>query len=175
MYYLAFFSLLSAATYLGCEKTGIPPAGEVLLESPSTPAPATGALADRADDCGDCPVDDCCCGIEILSGGLPQADIVLCGTSDGTDNCGPVSPGGGCPTISGGGQSFTLNISTNPRHIFCISKNAAFEIGNLESGSIRIRITCQAELTNPQDSILTIPATSKVYYQTNGDCEVDPC
>ena len=173
MYFLAFFSLLSAATYLGCEKFGIPPADEVLLESPATPFPATGALADRADDCGDCPVDDCCCGIELLTD--VSVTIELCGTSDGPSDCGPFDPGGSCSTVQGGGQSFNLIFSTNPRGVFCMDKNADFMIGNTGNNAIQIRVTCQNDLTNPQSDTITIPAQTRVYYHNDGDCEVDPC
>lgn len=174
MFYLALFSLLSAATYLGCEKSGIPPTEEVLPDSPVTPVPASGALTSRADECEDCPVDDCCCGIELF-GSTFSADIELCGTSDGSDSCGPFSPGGGCGTISGGGQSFTLTDVTNPKKLFCMDKNAAFQIGNTSNSSIQIRVTCQENLASPLYDTITIPAQSRIFYQTNGDCELDPC
>ena len=177
MYFLAFFSLLSAATYLGCEKSGIPPTEEVLLDLPVTPVPASGALTDRADECEDCPVDDCCCVVEILSTSSdPFTDINLCGTSDGTDACGPATPGSPCfSNVSGGGQTFNLHVTNNPREVFCMNKNATFWLANTGNGIVDLEVTCQHNLTSPITYQFTITPSDRIYINNDGDCEVEKC
>ena len=133
-----------------------------------------GTIQTRADECADCAIDDCCCAIQIVSTG--SVDINLCGTSDGTDNCGPADPGSPClSSVSGGGQTFTLNSSTAPRHLFCMDKNATFWVANLDQSSVDLKLTCQHDLTSPQSVQFSLAGGTTFFFNTDSSCVVDTC
>ena len=123
--------------------------------------------------CDQCPDDDCCCGIELVVA-TPERIVRLCGTSDGAGSCSFSTPSP-CSSISGGGQSKTLNVS-DPKLLFCMVKGNSLAIsnGHLSAPAI-LSITCQYGITNPQTWLDTIPASGTHFYLINNFCVVDEC
>ena len=121
------------------------------------------------DDCEDCPVDDCCCAIAILTG--PFLDIDLCGTSTPNKPSTPCSSTIGSCNISG--FIFTLPTlnSTNTIEYFCVPVNGSFYVRSSQTGSARI--TCQAGQAGYQSVDVSFPATRG--FTTNGLCELGGC
>jgi hypothetical protein len=177
---LASFLLLFLLVVLSCDKSELQEqtGNKIANEHSEVVNPNTdwidGTLQSRADSCADCPIDDCCCAIQIVATG--SADINLCGTSDGTDNCGPADPGSPClSSVSGGGQTFTLDYTTAPRHLFCMDKNATFWVSNLEDYSVDLWLSCQHDLTTPQSVQFSLAGGTTFFFNTNSSCVVDTC
>jgi hypothetical protein len=126
------------------------------------------------DDCDECPPDDCCCTVELLSGG--PTTLHFCGTTGpclSTMVCGAASLGN-CPDISGFRESITL-LNTSDRDLFCAAKNAPFGI-SVASGTPTIRITCQTGQTNPQSVTITLNTPpDKPFWSTGNDCSLTNC
>lgn len=128
---------------------------------------------DVPDDCEDCPVDDCCCLVQMTQG---SATLDLCGTSSplfSTTACGPTIAGG-C-TISGYLLTTFLDASGSPSsYHFCMAKGTPFYIQS--SHIATARITCQAGAANPQTVSVTFNTPGgKAYYSVNESCELVPC
>lgn len=130
---------------------------------------------DVPDDCEDCPVSDCCCSVEYLSG--PSMNVWICGSTTGLSNidCGPVQTGS-CYEIEGYILPFEVE-SQNPFGFYCMAKNSSFYIQNRNtSGSgTAIRITCQAGQIGAQSDDITLGPGNSAFYTVNGDCEIHEC
>ena len=131
-------------------------------------------LTTRTDDCEDCPVNDCCCSIEYVSGNGVQIEV--CGTTGpeiGTSTCGPIDIGS-CITISGYYWGpFYVDFSNN-KYLFCMAENSSFMINAL-AGSTSVKITCQEGLLAPQTVTPTLTVFNRYYYTVNEDCELEAC
>ncbi len=125
-------------------------------------------------DCIECPgLTECCCAVWFQDGET-LADLRFCGTSNGMDNCSGDETDN-CSSFHGGGLDILLN-SFNPREPFCINENAPFWIENIATvGIAEIIVTCQGDMTNPDTLHLQIPPGQRLYFSTNGSCELEPC
>lgn len=153
--------------YIACEKSSIHESRvENSIQIPLGPR--------TVEDCEDCPIDYCCCWIEIW-GLTSDADISICGFSNGDYSCGIFFPGGNCDAFGGLGEDLDLDEIEQPRVLLCKEKNGVFRIANNTGVLISLKITCQAAVTNPQYELVFIPNGGVVYYYTNSDCEVEEC
>ncbi len=159
------FSLV--LTTVGCEKADLQksiPFDQAKIQNRDVP-----------DDCDDCPVTDCCCGVEYLSGA--SVNLWLCGTSVPTTSiaCGPSQPGN-CFEIEGFILPFNVNNSDQFKY-FCMSEDNSFYIQNRNTsgGSTTIRITCQAGQLGPQSVDVELGPGNSAYYSVNDECEVHAC
>ncbi len=149
---------------LGCEKAD-------LQKSTANKA----MQIEQRGECEECPgFTECCCFVE-LEDGDDDAYVIFCGTSDGPDNC-TGAPSCGEASFSGLGETFDLESTGVSRYLFCMYENGGMWIYNYHASDVaNIIISCQAELTNPDTVHLHIKPLHKVYYRTNGSCELDPC
>jgi len=128
-------------------------------------------ITTRTIECEDCPEEDCCCGVQLLSN--INSNLELCGTSspdNTTTACGPTYVGN-C-TIVG----YILNLALNgiyDTELFCMPQNRAFSIKANSTGTYRI--SCQAGQIGPQSIDVNIPANSTAYITVNEACEVALC
>ena len=94
-----------------------------------------------AIDCTDCPVEDCCCAVELIEDG--PVSFELCGTSSPNVITTPCSDTWGTCSISGFLLPYTLN-NLYDVEIFCMPLNSAFRIKSTSGSSPgTVRITCQ--------------------------------
>jgi len=130
---------------------------------------------DVPDDCDDCPVTDCCCGVQYLSGA--SVNLWLCGTSVPTTSidCGPTQPGT-CYEIEGFILPFTVSNQDQFKY-FCMSENNSFYIQNRNTSGFAttVRITCQAGQLGPQSVDVELGPGNTAYYSVNDECEVHAC
>ena len=130
----------------------------------------------RTDDCEDCPLNDCCCGIQWLSGSMGLS-VQFCGTSGSrlsTETC-EADPPSPCSQITGylfGPVS--LNFGT-PKQGFCMNPGDSFVIYVSGIGTPSFRITCQDDVGMPQSVTVNLTGGFRYYFDTNGSCEVAPC
>ena len=132
-------------------------------------------------DCDECPDNDCCCSIELLSipqGGVPVA-LELCGTSGPCLSTMSCSAGGVgmCPDINGFVENITL-IGQGSTAMFCVPQNSPFGIilASPTTQTHQVRLTCQAGQTPPNTVTITLnQPPNKPYWQTNGECELTSC
>ena len=125
------------------------------------------------DDCNDCPVDDCCCVIEALSGNL--VNLTWCGVSDPCVSSTPCSGSAGGCNISGSEFYGTINYgAADYTELFCVPKGRAFYVqpGIGQTGTARM--TCQLGQANPTYVNITWNG-NKVYYSTGNDCSLTSC
>jgi hypothetical protein len=177
--FLASFLSLLLLVLLSCDKSemqeqaGNKPASNENTEvtTPTNDWVDT-SVESRVDTCADCPAGDCCCALVIVSGG--SANISLCGTTDGTGTCSGGTPPN-CPTITNGGQSFTLDVVINPLELFCMDQNTALAIRNTSGNSVQLALTCQMGQPSTQVDTFTVASNSTVFYETDGNCEVSEC
>ena len=161
------FCFFLVAINYGCEKTDLQkslPNDQVKIQNRDVP-----------DDCEDCPVTDCCCGVEHLSG--PFATLWLCGTSVPTTSiaCGPSQPGT-CFEIDGFILPFSVSMNDQFKY-FCMTEDNSFYIQNRNTAgaSTTIRITCQAGQLGPQSVDVELGPGNTAYYSVNDECEVHAC
>jgi len=134
---------------------------------------------DCVDDCEDCPANDCCCAITLLSSpGIGGVDLVLCGTSGpclSEREC-EVTDLDMCADIL---NSFELDINLPNQFstgLFCVSKNTPFGITSAGPGTPTVRLTCQLGHTSPQSVTITLNSPpDKPFWQTDGNCELSNC
>lgn len=129
------------------------------------------AISTRTIECIDCPAEDCCCSIQLLT--VDEVNLRLCGTSspDNSNNsCGP-SFIEGCE-IEGFYLFFGLDNQLQ-FEIFCMEENAAFSVFSDVAGTFRI--SCQAGIIGPQSIDVDIDANETIAIEVNGDCEVSLC
>ena len=158
---LTIFSFM----YLGCEEK------VEILKFSST---ESGKITTRGiTECSECPnLDDCCCNI-IYTGSI-EVLLKICGTTDG-DAVACQADIEGCETIDGLSHS-QFSLSSGDRiELFCMSMVRGFYIENLTGSTVNLTLTCQAESLGPQTLIVSIPAYSRKYFQTDGECIVEEC
>ena len=124
-------------------------------------------------DCQECPDDDeCCCYVEL--NGSDEAFLQFCGTSDGGGSCSG-DPVCGLLSPTNGGQTINLD-NFNPRQKFCMLQGYPFWITNSSTtDDVDIIISCQGDLTNPQEIMIHLDPLETVYIETNGSCQVGEC
>lgn len=161
----AFF--LTGLFTLSCEKTGIQTTvSEISREQ---------KISTRTvEDCEDCPVDYCCCSIELWNG-TDVADLSLCGFSNGTYMCGTYIPPGNCSQFHGIGEDILLEDDDITRVIVCKEENGIFRIQNNTNATITIRITCHADQTIAQFKTKTLATMEVVFYSTDDGCFLTEC
>ncbi len=127
------------------------------------------------EGCDDCPIDYCCCAIEIW-GFTTAANISVCGFSNGNYICGTFDPPGtACPNVSGYGEDIALDYTNLPHVAVCKDKNGVFRIYNNEDYAITIRITCEYNVTSPNWTVINIPEGEDVFYSTSSNCGLALC
>ncbi|HQW02275.1 MAG TPA: hypothetical protein PLR30_07355 [Saprospiraceae bacterium] len=126
------------------------------------------------EDCDDCPIDNCCCVVEVLDPNDTYT-FQLCGVYTGMfgSTCGPFTPGSPCGTVSGISTSITLS-SAVPRAFFCIATGGSFRILKTMGNGVTLRISCNADETNPDWFPFNIGDTPLYYYVQDCD-DLDGC
>lgn len=125
------------------------------------------------DECEDCPIGCCCCGIEWVSGNF--IPIELCGLCEGDYICGSYSPDPPCSTISGIGKNITFSL-THRREVFCVEPGASIRIYNPHSTlSISFRFACDYDVPPPSFQTVTLGPLEERFFLNDGSCMVDPC
>src|SRR5688572_28623998 len=120
-YFSILFCTISMLMISACEKSEIHKSTSVIEDR-----------SDCVDECTDCPLEDCCCSIELTS--MNSINLTFCGVTDpclSSIPCGPTTVNG-C-TISGYELYSTLT-SMNPTTLFCVDKNSAFYITSTGQG-----------------------------------------
>ena len=126
------------------------------------------------DECSDCPVGCCCCGIEMISGF--QFTIELCGLCEGDYLCGTYNPASPCSTISGTGKNIILIPTIHPREIFCVEPGASFRVFNPSSTiAVSFKFTCQYDVTPNTFTTVTLQPHEERFFVNNGSCVTDGC
>lgn len=167
---ITFFSVMFSITFMvlstGCEKSAdqnqiryLDTVNQILPREP-------------LDECSDCPLDCCCCGIEFVSGLL--GTIQLCGLCEGDYLCGTYSPGSPCSLISGQGKDIVFT-SSHRREVFCVEPGASFRIYNPGSSSIVIQFTCEYDVTPPPFQTITLQAHEERFFYNDGSCVSEGC
>jgi hypothetical protein len=170
-FHIILLCLAGLAFCIGCEKTTVQADNQY-----KTPQGGWINITPRTvEDCDDCPVDYCCCAIEIW-GFTDEADISVCGFSNGGYLCGTFDPPGTtCPNVAGIGEDIVLEDDGLRRVAVCKDKNGSFRIFNNGGTTITVRMTCRYDLTNPVWTIINIPGHSAVYYSTDSNCALSSC
>lgn len=121
---------------------------------------------DPAIECEDCPVEDCCCAVELEEG--TAASIEICGSSSPNNSLTPCGPDtwGNC-TIQGFLLPYTLN-GGNPIEIFCMPPGSAFSIKVLSPG-VRARVSCKYGQLG-STSVDVFQGKTNIY--VDGNCDV---
>ena len=126
------------------------------------------------DECSDCPVECCCCGIELLSGST--AMLEFCGLCEGDYLCGTYSPGSPCSTVSGIGKNMTLIPSPgHVREVFCVAPGASFRIRNASSYQVTFKFTCQYDVTPNTFTTITLQSGESRFFYNDGSCITAEC
>jgi hypothetical protein len=159
-----------AVIFYSCEKwTDQSTTGKATTEIVDQP------LTDRTvASCDQCPVGACCCSVESLvhSG---SHTLRFCGTADGTPGCTDNSGPSPCNSISGGGQSISLNSTVGYQQLYCMYPGNAFSIKNLSGHMVTIILSCQYDLTHPQKDTISIADMDTVWFSTDSGCAVAQC
>ena len=125
--------------------------------------------------CDDCPIDDCCCAIELQFPSTGSANLRLCGTSNGFGLCSPPTPPGPCSSISGGADAMMLDLN-NIRDLFCMNKGSSFSIFNNAGGTPPdIKVSCRYNQTSANFINVTFDANGYAYFDVEDDCELTVC
>jgi hypothetical protein len=121
------------------------------------------------DDCEDCPVDYCCCAVEIVDP-IDNYWLQFCGvyTNMAGSPCGPFSPGSPCGTISGSSSTLQLS-SSNTRALFCVPTGGSFRILKTLGGDVTLRISCDLDQVAPTWFPFNL-GSDPVYYHVE-DCD----
>lgn len=160
--------MASLFLFVSCEQSELQ-----TTTKPNTTLPVTTRSA--IEDCEDCPIDYCCCEIELLSPNM-ISQVLFCGAYLGTPgtSCGPFNPGSPCSTISGISSSQFFS-GSGDRHLFCAPTGGSFCIQNTSGFEIRIRFSCQYDVTNPDEQIITLGLNGIACFNNNSNCELSPC
>jgi hypothetical protein len=153
-YFPIFICMISLFVFSSCEKAELQ--NTIGKENPIiTRGPTI--------DCGDCPVNYCCCWVQNLD---DQLDLSFCGVESPNLTTTTCSETWGNCSISG----YILPVSLSPTdsEIFCAAPNSAFSVQSMSSGSARI--TCQYGQLSPVSIDLYFPGKKYVY--VGSDCIV---
>jgi hypothetical protein len=158
-HFLYFIFCCLGIVYLSCEKAEYQgKAGEGDRITP------------RITECAECPEEDCCCGVQLLSGG--PTSLILCGTSSPDVTTTTCSFNVGSCNVSGFELPITL-INALEKGLFCMPQNSGFSIHS--SANAVLRVSCQNDITNPWVQDVTISANGNAYMTNNGSCQVGFC
>ncbi len=131
-------------------------------------------VRESLDECSDCPVGCCCCGIEMIYPSI--FSIELCGLCEGDYLCGtfspPMSP---CSSVSGIGKNIMFMASTHPREVFCVEPGSSFRIYNPNDFEVSFKFTCQYDVTPNTFLTVTIPKHQSRFYYNDGSCISADC
>jgi len=130
-------------------------------------------ITSRADNCDNCPAEDCCCRVILTSG--TSAPLYFCGTTNpewSTNECSILLEN--CPDISGYYWLETLDYLFNPDEFFCVAENSSFMIG-IGNGSVSLTLTCQYGQSLPQTLNISLSNGQKLYYTVDENCELSEC
>ncbi len=131
---------------------------------------------DTIEDCEECPVGYCCCGIE-LAGTATSAQLIFCGAyspDTPTTPCGTSSPPSPCAAISGSQKTINLSSSGHGRELFCVPAGGSFSITNIGIATT-IRFTCQVEETEADFEEISLGVDETVFFDSNGSCFLEEC
>lgn len=129
-------------------------------------------LTPRTDDCENCPIDDCCCVVQLNASS--SANIDLCGTDSGIGLCQQNNPPGPCSAISNGGTHFNLS-TTVPYGVFCMVKGNSFYVHNNSGGTVSLKVSCQHDQVGPQFINFTLAAGGYAYFVSDSECGLTQC
>jgi len=124
-------------------------------------------------DCSICPLDCCCCGIEMVN--TQGFMLEICGLCDGDFLCGPFSPNPPCSTVSGIAKNLTFSLPNQARHTFCVEPGASIRITNISGMPAVFRFTCEPHLSPPPYVNVTLAPGAFEYFYNNGSCMVVGC
>ena len=141
-------------------------------EKPDTTLPVTPRTP--VEDCEDCPVDNCCCVIEILFGG--PSNLLFCGVYSGMagSTCGTFTPPSPCATVSGISTTIPLNLMNPTRGLFCLPTGGSFRLENTGQ-EITIRITCQYGDITPDWEYIVLEEDEVLFFDSNSGCFLVEC
>ncbi len=165
--YTIFICLMTLLVFHSCDQS------EHQLK---VPLDTTQQITNRTiEDCGDCPIGYCCCAIELLDGDI--ADLLFCGvyTAMIGTTCGPFTPPGNCPTVSGISSTISLGDMNPTRGLFCVGTGGAFRLEYLGVESVLIRISCQYNDVTPDWEYITLDEDDVLYFDSNGGCFLMEC
>jgi len=127
-------------------------------------------------DCTQCPQQNCCCLIELLSG--DGIIFELCGNFIGcgiAPACGPINSPAPCGTISGVSAE-TGSMGQNDLFHFCIAGSEDIYIFNTNpTETVRLRVACLAVGPDPVETILVLEPQEVAFLQIDGDCNTAEC
>ncbi len=124
------------------------------------------------DECEDCPIGCCCCGIENVS---PTSYIVsLCGLCEGDYHCAFNSPGSPCSGFSGLGKDITFN-SGHVKEIFCVEPGSTIRIYNPNGFTVYLRFSCKYDQTGSTFQNVSLGSLEEKYFYNDGDCMEEGC
>ena len=166
--YLVISLFILVITIMSCDKNEVQRTGD----QPDSTIPVTNR---SIDDCEDCPDVHCCCVVELLEGDL--ADLLFCGvyTAMIGSSCGPFTPPGNCPTVSGISSTISLGDVNPTRGLFCLGTGSAFRLEYLGTETVSIRITCQYDVVTPDWEYITLEDDDVLYFDSNGGCFLVEC
>lgn len=117
-------------------------------------------------NCEDCPVEDCCCAVELVIGTSVQFE--LCGTSSPNNTTTTCSDTWGLCSISGFLLPYTLT-QQSALQVFCMPLGSAFRIKSTSgSGNGTVRITCQYGQLGSVSEDVNLPGQGFLY--VDEDC-----
>ena len=168
---ITFFSFIISLTFLlttpACEKAADQAQVSVLDQQSQ--------ITTREEaDCSICPLDCCCCAIEMVN--QLGFTLEICGLCDGDYLCGPFSPNAPCSTFSGIGRTLPFIFPGSARQTFCVAPGASIRIRNIGAGPADFRFTCEPHLSPPPYVNVSLPNTGDfAYFYNNGTCMVAGC
>jgi hypothetical protein len=124
------------------------------------------------DECEDCPIGCCCCGIENVS--PTMYTLNLCGLCEGDYHCSFNSPGSPCSGFSGLGKDISFN-SGHVKEIFCVEPGGSFRISNPNGYTVYFRFSCQYDQVGSSFLNVSIDAYQSKYFHVDGDCIREGC
>jgi hypothetical protein len=121
-----------------------------------------------AIDCEDCPVEDCCCAVELID--LGPVSFELCGTSSPNVITTPCSDTWGNCSISGFLLPYTI-MNLYDLELFCMPLGSSFRIKSTPlSGSGTVRITCQYGQLGSVSEDVTFPG--QAFFYVDEECVI---
>jgi hypothetical protein len=159
LHILYFLFCCLGIVYLSCEKADL-----------QKSAKDDTRIKSRIDECKECPEEDCCCGVQLLSG--TATNLILCGTSSPDVTTTGCNFSVGSCTVNGFELPISL-ASIYDKGLFCMPQNAGFSIHSTAGATLRV--SCQNDVTSPWYQDVTVSSNGTVYMTNNGSCQVGFC
>jgi hypothetical protein len=157
-HFLYFICCCLGIVYLSCEKSEYQSKG------------ADGdRIASRTESCDQCPEEDCCCGVQVLT--PTTTDVIICGSSSPDVTTTACNFNVGSCNVTGFELPYTL--ASTEKGLFCMPHNAGFSIHSSQAATLRV--SCQNGVTNPWFQDVTVSMGGTVYMTNNGSCQVGFC